>query len=448
MTDAIFAAQANAARPAPADAVDPPRPTVDYQKIVSSAVAVFVANGAIVNVEPSPYDLLFFIAMPLWFVGGFAVHRSVVLLACLLFGFTLAGFAALVPHWALADSSVFQYLSAYLALTALFFALFVGNRTSARIEVVFKAYAAGAAFASVCAILGYFDVAGLSDAFTSWGRAMGTFKDPNVYGPFCVLGVVYLVQGLLLRRTRWLILSSGVLIVIVTGVLLSFSRGAWGAVTVATAMMAGSHYLTTDNAAIRRRIALGAVLAVAAVAIVLVVLLSIEQTREMFFLRASVTQDYDEGATGRFGNQMRSIPMLIDRFFGFGPLLFRNHFGIEPHNSYIGAFANTGWVGGLIFILLVMVTTFVGFRLIARPSPYRDAAQVAFPALFVFFLQAFQIDIDHWRHVFLLLGLVWGLEAARQRWEEAQDAETPPLTPPPASPPGLRRGPLAPGSAP
>ena len=44
------------------------------------------------------------------------------------------------------------------------------------------------------------------------------------------------------------------------------------------------------------------------------------------------------------------------------------------------------------------------------------------PSLFVFFLQAFQIDIDHWRHVFLLLGGVWGLETARVRWQNAEAA--------------------------
>jgi hypothetical protein len=38
----------------------------------------------------------------------------------------------------------------------------------------------------------------------------------------------------------------------------------------------------------------------------------------------------------------------------------------------------------------------------------------------MFFLQAFQIDIDHWRHIYLLLGMVWGLEAARVRWAKPQ----------------------------
>ena len=38
----------------------------------------------------------------------------------------------------------------------------------------------------------------------------------------------------------------------------------------------------------------------------------------------------------------------------------------------------------------------------------------------VFLLQGFQIDIDHWRHVFLMLGAVWGIETARVRWCETR----------------------------
>jgi O-antigen ligase len=153
------------------------------------------------------------------------------------------------------------------------------------------------------------------------------------------------------------------------------------------------------------------------------VLLSMESTRAFFLQRASVTQEYDEGSTGRFGNQLRSLPMLVERFWGFGPLRFRTIFDLEPHNSYIGAFANTGWLGGFLFVLIVGVTIFIGFRLMFRPSPFQRQAQVFFPVLLAFFFQAFQIDIDHWRHVLMLLGVVWGLEAARQKWEARQYCE-------------------------
>ena len=131
-------------------------------------------------------------------------------------------------------------------------------------------------------------------------------------------------------------------------------------------------------------------------------------------LRAQpVGEEYDDP---RFANQLASLPMLLDRPLGFGPLRFRLIFDLEPHSSYVNAFASYGWLGGLSFLLLVGATCFVGFRLCFARSPYRPLALIVWPALFGFFLQGFQIDIDHWRHVYLMLGMVWGMEAARQKW--------------------------------
>ncbi len=67
----------------------------------------------------------------------------------------------------------------------------------------------------------------------------------------------------------------------------------------------------------------------------------------------------------------------------------------------------------------------MGFRVAWTPSPFRRAAQVYWPSLLVFLLQGFQIDIDHWRHVFLMLGAVWGIETARVRWLEAGASSSP-----------------------
>lgn len=424
--------------PAMTSSVATPGRAFDYQKLVNGAVALLVASSSIVFVEPAPYDLLFFVAAPIWFVGGFTARRVHLFLAALLFAFITTGFLALVPRWDESEYSIFQYLTAYLGVTALFFALFSANRTKERVEIVFKAYAVAAVITATCGVLGYFNVAGLGSVFTREGlRVLGTFKDPNVFGAFMAPAVVYLAQCLILRTTRRVLLTTAGLLVLLAGVLLSFSRGAWGATVVATTLMVVSGYLTSENKKMKSRIALGAAIAAAFVVLTLLVLLSMEETRAFFLQRASVTQDYDEGPTGRFGNQARSIPMLLDRFWGFGPLRFRLVFGIEPHNTYIGAFANTGWIGGLLFILLVGVTTYIGFRLIFRRSPFRQEAQVAFPALLVVFLQAFQIDVDHWRHFYLMLGLVWGLEAARQQWETTQQLG-PAKSREPVSPPDCR----------
>jgi hypothetical protein len=396
----------------------------DYLKLVNGAVWIFVLSGAISLVEPSPYDFVSMIAIPLWFLGGFTLHRSFLLFAFFIVSYTILGFLALIPYWSGVESAMYQYQSAYLTLTALFFALFVANRTLERAELILSGFTGGVLIAAVCGLLGYFDIAGLGETFSKWGRISGTFKDPNVLGSYLILGVLYLSQNLMFARARHVIATAVMLGIIVAADFLSFSRGSWGATIFSMILMASSAYATTKDARLKRRIVTSTLIAVSTGVLAVLLLLSVDSTRELFLLRASVTQDYDEGATGRFGNQLRSLPMLVERFWGFGPLRFRTIFDLEPHNSYIGTFANTGWLGGFLFILMVGVTLFIGFRLMFRTSPFQRQAQVFVPVLTAFFLQAFQIDIDHWRHVLMLLGVVWGLEAARQKWDARQFSET------------------------
>jgi hypothetical protein len=393
----------------------------DYQKLVDAAVWIFVASGAIALIEPSPYDFASLVAIPLWFLGGFALHRSFMLFAAMMIFYTIVGFLALIPYWHVAESAMYQYQSAYLTFTALFFAAFIGDRTLERAEVVLSGFAAGALVAACAGIVGYFDIGGTGATFATWGRAAGTFKDPNVLGSFLILAVLYLAQKLMFGLARRVVATTVMLGVVIAGVFLSFSRGSWGATIFAVSFMAISAYATSDDRRLKRRIATAALTAIVLGALVVLALLSMESTRALFLQRASVTQDYDEGATGRFGNQARSIPMLLERFWGFGPLRFRTVFDLEPHNSYIGAFANDGWLGGFLFVLLVGTTVFIGIRLMFAPSPFRRHAQVFVPTLIAFFFQAFQIDIDHWRHVLMMLGVVWGLEAGRQKWEARRE---------------------------
>ena len=410
-------------------ALEAPAPRVfKYQRLVDAAVFLFVALGAIAIIEPSPYDFASLLAMPLWFLGGFSINRSFLVFGALILAFNFMGFLALIPYWDSADSTLYQYQSAYLVLTALFYALFMGNRTTHRVELCLNAYVAGSLVAASAGILGYLNVPGLGEGvFLHAGRASGTFKDPNVLGSFLILPTIYLAHSLMLARAKNALLTSAMLLVIFLGLFLSFSRGSYAATLVAFTLMAVSVYTTSTDRRMKRRIVIAAAAAVAMAAIAVAALLSIPETREFFNQRTAATQDYDEGSTGRFGNQLRSIPMLLDRFLGFGPLRFRLVFDLEPHNSYVGAFANNGWIGGLLFLLLVGTTVFVGLRLMFSPSPAQRLSQAVVPATIALFLQGFQIDIDHWRFVFFMLGAVWGLEALRQRWV---DQGKPSLIPP------------------
>jgi hypothetical protein len=366
--------------------------------------------------DTSPYDVVAIPTIVLWLCLGLRLHRGVVPLLGLLILYVGAITVALLPYIDQPLPVTWTIQLAYLAITGVFFAMLFSDDTQARMELALKTFVASCLLSSAFGIVGYFGFIPTEDLFYKYGRASGTFQDPNVFGSFLTLGALYLMHGLLLGTSRRPILASAILMVIVAGIFLSFSRGSWAGSLIAVAVMVGSVYTTTPSVRLRRRIVTLTVLALVATAVAIVGLLSIGDTAEMFSKRAAVTQDYDTGETGRFGNQLRGLNMLVDEPLGMGPLRWRLIFALEPHNTYIGSFANGGWLAGVTFIGLVLTTSVVGFRLMRRDTPYRRHAQIVWPALLMFFLQAFQIDIEKWRHVYMMLGMIWGLEAARLRW--------------------------------
>lgn len=381
--------------------------------------ALFIFFTCFTFLRPSPYDFAAIPAMLVWLVLGVRLHRSSVPFVALLLFYKVSLVAALVPYFAESTPTLWTIQSLYLMVTAVFFVMFFAHQTERRVELTMKAYLASCVFAAAAGIVSYFRDTGI--LFVMDGRAAGVFEDPNVLGSFLVLGVLYLLRNMMTGDSRHPIAAAVCQLLLVACVFLSFSRGSWAALVLGTALMTAMTFRTSPARVRRRIVALGLV-AVGLATVLLLGLLSVGDVGERFADRAQLTQSYDEGVTGRFGNQLRSIPMLIERPEGFGPLRFRLVFGLEPHNSYIGGFANGGWTGGLAFIGLVLVTIFVGFRLCLTPSPYQRQAQIVFPALLMFFLQALQIDIDHWRHVYIMLGMVWGLEAGRCRWVAANAA--------------------------
>jgi hypothetical protein len=399
-----------------------PRRTIRYESIVGVVLWLCIASGAIAIVEPSPYDLLSLIVTLLLVLGGFRLHRALLPFLALQLVFNLAGFISLIPYWDIAPYEdgltpiKFQIYTVYCTFTSLLFAIFYTENSLARLDITLKAYTLSCVLAASVGLLGYFGLLGLASTAPE-GRAMGTFKDPNVLGSYCIMGALYLMQNVLLQRTRSSLLSAALLaFILFGGIFLSFSRGSWGALILASTMLGVSSFLSEESRSTKKRIlvSFGAIVLLGGLG--LGIILSDSTMRDFFNQRAAVAQDYDQGQTGRFGNQLRSIPMLVERPNGFGPLRFRAFFDLDPHNSYVGSFANAGWLGGFSFIGLVLATCYIGFRLMLVPSPFRRQAQVIWPALFCFFLQGFQIDIDHWRFVFLILGAIWGMEAGRQRW--------------------------------
>jgi hypothetical protein len=354
---------------------------------------------------------------------GVRLHRPVLPFLALLLLFKFGIVFSLLPHLGEEDPTLWTIQAVYLIVTGIFFAMLFADGTRARMEIALGAHLASCLFAATLGLIGYFGLSGSDELFVRFGRASGTFKDPNVFGSFLLLGAFYLIHNLLTGATRRPLLSLASLSLLLAGIFLSFSRGSWGAFVVGSTLLVFMTFATAPPG-LRRRIATLSVLTGLVGAVLLGGLVAVSDVGETFSKRAQVTQDYDEGETGRFGNQIRSLPMLLETPEGFGPIRYRLRFHLDPHNSYVGSFANGGWLSGFAFIGLVLATGFVGFRLCFQPSPYQRLAQIVWPALLMFFLQAMQIDVEKWRHVYMMMGMVWGLEAARMHWLAREHARS------------------------
>jgi hypothetical protein len=303
-------------------------------------------------------------------------------------------------------------VSIFLAVTAVFYAAVVSTNTQARLDYLLRGYLVAALVAALAGSAAYFRLlGGLSDVFLLYGRARGTFNDPNVLGAFLVLPATLLFQRVLLGG-RPVVIRSGALLLLLLALLLTFSRAAWGQFALAGAIVTGLSLATAQTPASRWRIVSIAVAGAAMGAVLLVVLLSIDQIGDLFATRATLDQTYDVGHFGRFGRYVLGAELGLERPFGVGPLQFYKFFGEDPHNSYLNAFMSGGWLAGFAYLTITAVTLTSATRFLRADTPWRATYQVIYAAYVGVAVESAIIDIDHWRHYFLILGALWGLMAA------------------------------------
>jgi O-antigen ligase len=283
---------------------------------------LFIASGCLVFIEPSPYEMLFPLLVFLFLPSGLRLTGAAAPLVLFLLLYNLGGAASLVPFLGDDVGERFVAISIFMALNAVFFAALVAEDTARRMRIIRSAWIMAALFATVPAILGYFDVAGMAAHFAPVGRAQGTFKDPNVYATFLAAPVVFLAQSLMTGSARRPLLAASALLIVLAGLFLSFSRGGWAVAAGAVLLMALLTFITTPDFRFRSRLLVstvaGTILAVALTALAL----TIDPIREVFAERSSLAQSYDVGATGRFANQLNAIPLLLESPNGLGPQRF------------------------------------------------------------------------------------------------------------------------------
>ncbi len=83
-------------------------------------------------------------------------------------------------------------------------------------------------------------------------------------------------------------------------------------------------------------------------------------------------------------------------------------FGEDTHNIWLKAVLDYGWIGFIAFMTLTFLTLAIGFKLMFRNRPWQPFLLCAYATYLGHVLIGNVIDTDHWRHFYLLFGLVWG----------------------------------------
>jgi hypothetical protein len=380
------------------------------------------ASSAIVFIEPSPYELVTLAAAIIFFATGLRLRLVFMPLLLLLFLINVGYSIGAVPIMDKPEVANWIATSWYMAITVIFFAMVVSEDTAARLDMLRRGLIVGALIAAIAGIAGYFNlVPGGHDLLTLYERARGTFKDPNVLGAFLILPALFALQSVVSDDFRKSFRSTIALGIMALAILLAFSRAAWGGLAITSGFMLALMVLTSQSRAQRSRIIVMAVVAVIIVVMLIGVLLSFDSIGEMFRQRASFDQSYDEGRFGRFGRHILGAEMALDLPLGIGPLQFHRYFPEDTHNSYLNAFMSGGWITGVCYPALVLVTVIMGFRHVFVLVPWQRAYLAIFAAFLGTVGESFIIDTDHWRHFWMMLGAMWGMFAAAQRYKATSD---------------------------
>jgi O-Antigen ligase len=381
------------------------------ERLLLMVLYVTVLASSVAFIEPSPHDALMAVLALACFAAGVRFERHIALLFLLLLVWNIAGLMALLNVPDQQQTLQFAGTSIYLAVAAVLFASLFAHNTMPRIATVRAAYVLTATVVSLAGIAGYFSLfPGAHDLFTEYDRALGAFKDPNVFGPFLIWPALVVIERMLTRSIR--ITDVLVIGILLDGLLLSFSRGAWIHFAVSCSIMMALTFLTAATDRARLRIFAMSAIGIAAVAAFILILLSFDSISNMFRERAQLFQPYDVGSGGRFRFQEFALGDLLSFPNGMGPFQFNQVHGMQQHNVYLQAFLVYGWAGGMAYLTLLAATLWTALRTVFVRTPWQPYLICAFATFIGEIIEGFVIDTDHWRHFFLLLGMIWGLAAA------------------------------------
>jgi hypothetical protein len=232
-----------------------------------------------------------------------------------------------------------------------------------------------------------------------------------VLSAFVILPALLAFQRVLVGRFSEMMRGSVVLLILMAALLLSFSRAAWGQFVLCAVLLMWLTFVTSRSPQQRFRIITLTLVGVFVMAAFVAALLSVGKVAELFEVRASLEQSYDVGhldasAAIPWDFNWRSISRSASgrcNSIAFS----RGSAQHLPECVHDRRMARRRRLSDAL-----LVTVFFGLRFVATPTPWRRPTRPSTSPMSGRSSRSVIIDIDHWRHYYLILGVLWGLMAA------------------------------------
>ncbi len=374
-------------------------------------VGLAVAVSSIVLVEPAPVDALVVALLMFGLLAGIIGFRGIQPAAIIpLSLFVLANVVSLYDPIDSTRAAWYVFVTFYLCLSWTFFVAVLWSYGTKGMQTIIYMYSFAAMLCIVPSLLSYFHLIGFQNYLLLYGRPKGTFKDPNVYGPYLIPVALFAIAGLTFTRKTMKTTLAQTLIILISagGIFLSYSRACWINFVVSVVVYFVVAFTFRPAGSPTPFPLSRAIVLMAGLAVCLLGVLQIPAVKQMMSHRVTSTglQGYDQD---RFRTQRMALDSVLDRPLGIGPGQAELAFHYATHSSYMRVLSENGFLGEAGFIIFIVVCLFraliMGWK--TQDPFWQKIFFITAACILGHIINSGVVDTIHWRHFWLLLALPW-----------------------------------------
>ena len=380
---------------------------------------IVFAGSMFVLLEPAPFDLAAAAICLFLLVSGRATSVNLGVLWSLLFIFTIirAGTLFAVDEWS--DAIRFFGITTYLTIGCAIYAGYVARVGPNAIQYAVWGLYIGTAVTAIAiasAMAGILPIREI--VFYGSDRAKGFYKDPNVMGPAAIAVAVFSFAAFGQATSALAKAMHAAVFLIATWlVFMSFSRGAWLAYLSSLLILIVANPRRHGSRKSMLTAMTGLVLAALALIVVVYSMGMLGLTE--FTSQRLAAQSYD---SDRFTVQEAFIEKALANPIGYGPgqaNAYSERVGAAAsgaaHSTYVRVAFEYGWIGMLVFALILINSLSLALRGLATNSNEKWLFAAALASLGGILVSSLAVDTLHWRHLWVVIAFIWGLSAWQQQ---------------------------------